>query len=169
MAGDTLPLHLCGDPPSAHLLRGSAAIPAWARAPFQEPHGPRSKPYELDFQPTELILPLTEQQQLPTGHGRAALRLRRGAWRRSEAMAQLARALERSEALAPKALRPVVLFTMVYGERYTRYLPGWLARAAAFGLENRWASRRFQLAKHRTIVYCLDDHMAEAPAWGHAL
>ena len=104
---------------------------------FQEPMS-RSKPYELDFLPSELMVPYTEQQQLPTGASRAALRLRRGAWRRSQAMAQLARALEH---LLSHAKEPVVLFSMVYGERYGRYLPGWMERARAFGLETRRCMR----------------------------
>eukprot|EP00913_Durusdinium_trenchii_P016967 g15952.t1 len=96
------------------------------------------KPYELDFHPSELLYPFDERHQLPHGFSVAALRQRRSGFGRSESYAQLLRALEMSVTRAGLVGgRPVVMFTLVYGERYARYLANWIRRSAAFGHEAR--------------------------------
>lgn len=130
--------------------------------------GYQHKPYQLDFRPEELLSSPGERAEL------AALAL--ASWddvayvlrqqrsgRLSQAFRQVSRALERYVIDFEEWDRDVVagrrlmIFTMLYGRRLAKYLPGWLLRIAAFG------------HLQRTLVFCLDEDSLEVCKTSHSV
>ncbi|CAE7944765.1 unnamed protein product [Symbiodinium sp. KB8] len=115
----------------------------------------QTKPFTLDFFPTELLTSEAERKQLSSLATSGArllgnIRQRLVAWP-SDTYQKLLKALLRY--LDADIHRPsshhIVFMTTVYGQRYAKYLSGWLRRAAALG------------HLPRMLVFCLDAHAKE--------
>eukprot|EP00930_Biecheleria_cincta_P081535 TRINITY_DN7060_c0_g1_i1.p1 TRINITY_DN7060_c0_g1~~TRINITY_DN7060_c0_g1_i1.p1 ORF type:complete len:729 (+),score=113.78 TRINITY_DN7060_c0_g1_i1:141-2327(+) len=144
------------------------AIICQARTNWEDTTGYQHKPYRLDFRPEELLSSPAERADLeklaqaPWDDLTYVLRQQRSG-RPSQAFRQVTRALERYVHDFEEWDRDVVagrrlmIFTMLYGWRLAKYLPGWLRRIAAFG------------HLQRTLVFCLDDDSLQVCKESHRL